>query len=257
MIAKVPLTLCLGLEQSGLGRIKANLGSQVRKGKMTQQAADAVLARVKGTLDYAGFGDVDMVRLLRLERWDRAVQGGVHNAILDERMKHMHTEKLCLRVLPLCRRSTSHRWQTGTCMWCGSAVLVPQHVLVAAASPSNCCPACMHAGGRQVRGTPVLDWPECQVRRLWLPDQVVEAVLEDVGLKQRIFADLEKACRPDCILSSNTSTIDISLIGAKTKAQARIPALLHGGAARHGQKLPAMPAAPPGCMRWNPACCCR
>ena len=49
--------------------------------------------------------------------------------------------------------------------------------------------------------------------------QVVEAVLEDVGLKQRIFADLEKACRPDCILSSNTSTIDISLIGAKTHAQ--------------------------------------
>ena len=49
--------------------------------------------------------------------------------------------------------------------------------------------------------------------------QVVEAVLEDVGLKQRIFADLEKACRPDCILSSNTSTIDISLIGAKTRAQ--------------------------------------
>ena len=50
---------------------------------------------------------------------------------------------------------------------------------------------------------------------------MVEAVLEDVGLKQRIFADLEKACRPDCILSSNTSTIDISLIGAKTRAQVR------------------------------------
>ena len=46
-------------------------------------------------------------------------------------------------------------------------------------------------------------------------------MLEDVGLKQRIFADLEKACRPDCILSSNTSTIDISLIGAKTRAQVR------------------------------------
>lgn len=50
----------------------------------------------------------------------------------------------------------------------------------------------------------------------------MEAVLEDVGLKQRIFADLEKACRPDCILSTNTSTIDISLIGAKTRAADRI-----------------------------------
>ena len=48
--------------QSGLARIKNNLGSSVRKGKMSQEAADKVAARVKGTLDYSGFGDVDMVR---------------------------------------------------------------------------------------------------------------------------------------------------------------------------------------------------
>lgn len=52
--------------------------------------------------------------------------------------------------------------------------------------------------------------------------QVIEAALEDVGLKQKIFADLEAACRPDAILSTNTSTIDISLVGAKTKAADRI-----------------------------------
>lgn len=52
--------------------------------------------------------------------------------------------------------------------------------------------------------------------------QVIEAVIEDVGLKQRIFADLERLCRPDAILSTNTSTIDISLIGAKTRAADRI-----------------------------------
>ena len=69
--------------------------------------------------------------------------------------------------------------------------------------------------------------------------QVVEAVLEDVGLKQRIFADLEKACRPDCILSSNTSTIDISLIGAKTRAQVR----------RLGTTMHAMLTVP--CIRAN------
>ena len=51
-----------GRPQSGLGRIKANLGSAVRKGKLSQGAADAVMARVKGTLDYNSFGDVDMVR---------------------------------------------------------------------------------------------------------------------------------------------------------------------------------------------------
>ena len=48
--------------QAGLARIKANLGSQVRKGKMSQEAADKVMSRVKGTLDYSDFGDVDMVR---------------------------------------------------------------------------------------------------------------------------------------------------------------------------------------------------
>jgi enoyl-CoA hydratase/3-hydroxyacyl-CoA dehydrogenase len=52
--------------------------------------------------------------------------------------------------------------------------------------------------------------------------QVIEAALEDVGLKQKIFADLEAACRPDAILSTNTSTIDISLVGAKTRAADRI-----------------------------------
>lgn len=54
------------------------------------------------------------------------------------------------------------------------------------------------------------------------PLQVVEAAIENIPIKQQIFADLEKACSKDCILSSNTSTIDISLIGKKTKAAERI-----------------------------------
>ena len=49
--------------QGGLARIKSNLASRVKKGKMTQEAADAVFARVKGTLDYNDFGSVDMVCL--------------------------------------------------------------------------------------------------------------------------------------------------------------------------------------------------
>jgi enoyl-CoA hydratase/3-hydroxyacyl-CoA dehydrogenase len=52
--------------------------------------------------------------------------------------------------------------------------------------------------------------------------QVIEAAVENIQLKQQIFADLEKACRPDAILSTNTSTIDIGLIGAETRAQNRI-----------------------------------
>ena len=53
-------------------------------------------------------------------------------------------------------------------------------------------------------------------------DMVIEAVIENIELKQGVFVDLEKAVRPDCILASNTSTIDLEVIGAKTKAQDRI-----------------------------------
>ncbi|CAN6468185.1 unnamed protein product [Victoria cruziana] len=53
-------------------------------------------------------------------------------------------------------------------------------------------------------------------------DLVIEAVIENVNLKQQIFADLEKYCSPHCILASNTSTIDLNLIGENTKSHGRI-----------------------------------
>jgi enoyl-CoA hydratase/3-hydroxyacyl-CoA dehydrogenase len=40
-----------------MGRIKSNLASRVKKGRMSQAAADAAMAKVKGTLDYADFGE--------------------------------------------------------------------------------------------------------------------------------------------------------------------------------------------------------
>jgi len=53
-------------------------------------------------------------------------------------------------------------------------------------------------------------------------EMVIEAAIENVGLKQQIFSELERQCSPTCILASNTSTIDISLIGMKTSAAHRI-----------------------------------
>jgi enoyl-CoA hydratase/3-hydroxyacyl-CoA dehydrogenase len=44
-----------------MGRVRANLASRVKKGKMAQAAADAALARLAGALDYSSFGSVDMV----------------------------------------------------------------------------------------------------------------------------------------------------------------------------------------------------
>lgn len=53
-------------------------------------------------------------------------------------------------------------------------------------------------------------------------DLVIEAVIEDIQLKQQVFADLEHYCAPDAILASNTSTIDLEVIGARTHAAERI-----------------------------------
>ena len=90
--------------EGGLGRIRANLASKVKRKQLSQQAADAAMSRVKGVLTYDDFKTVDMV---------------------------------------------------------------------------------------------------------------IEAAIEKVDLKQDIFVDLVKATRPDCILSTNTSTINIETVGAK------------------------------------------
>ncbi|XP_073277486.1 peroxisomal fatty acid beta-oxidation multifunctional protein MFP2-like [Primulina huaijiensis] len=97
--------------QAGIGRVKENLQSRVKKGAMTQEKLEKTLSLLKGALDYESFRDVDMV---------------------------------------------------------------------------------------------------------------IEAVIENVALKQQIFSDLEKYCPPHCVLASNTSTIDLNLIGEKTKSQDRI-----------------------------------
>ncbi len=48
-------------------------------------------------------------------------------------------------------------------------------------------------------------------------DFVVEAAIEKADLKFKIFEQLDEICRPDVILSSNTSSIPIGSIAAKTK----------------------------------------
>ena len=43
-------------------------------------------------------------------------------------------------------------------------------------------------------------------------DVVVEAAFEDLALKCRIFEELGRVTRPDCLLASNTSTLDIDAL---------------------------------------------
>ena len=48
-------------------------------------------------------------------------------------------------------------------------------------------------------------------------DYVVEAVLEDINLKKQVFKELDELCRPEVILSTNTSSMSITEIAAATK----------------------------------------
>ena len=52
-------------------------------------------------------------------------------------------------------------------------------------------------------------------------DYVVEAVLEDLPLKQKLFAEIEQHARPDAILASNTSVIPITAIMQGLKRRER------------------------------------
>jgi 3-hydroxybutyryl-CoA dehydrogenase len=48
-------------------------------------------------------------------------------------------------------------------------------------------------------------------------DYVVEAIFEDAAAKRELFTRLDELTRPDVILSSNTSSISITTLGAVTK----------------------------------------
>jgi len=48
-------------------------------------------------------------------------------------------------------------------------------------------------------------------------DLVIEAVFEDIGVKQAVFEQLDQVMKPGAILASNTSTLDVNKIAAFTK----------------------------------------
>ena len=54
------------------------------------------------------------------------------------------------------------------------------------------------------------------LKRLRDCDLVIEAIYEDLVLKQRLFADLEHVCKRGAILATTTSTLDIDAIASAT-----------------------------------------
>ncbi|MBI4002818.1 MAG: hypothetical protein HY348_13690 [Nitrospira defluvii] len=56
-------------------------------------------------------------------------------------------------------------------------------------------------------------------------DLVIEAVSEDLTLKQRVFHELDRVCMRSAILASNTSALSISAIGASTTRPGKVVGL--------------------------------
>jgi len=61
-----------------------------------------------------------------------------------------------------------------------------------------------------------------EIGRLGACDLVIEAVFEDLGVKQRLLGDLNKVCPPETIFASNTSTLSITEIAAGSGRDDRV-----------------------------------
>jgi len=101
------------------------------------------------------------------------------------------------------------------------------HVMSPSAKTRDALPARIAAGLKQL-GAPdssarlVKTYPKLDTLPMGEVSLVVEAATEDLPLKHRIFADLERLTRPDAILASNTSTFPISEIGKHLKTRSRV-----------------------------------
>lgn len=67
-------------------------------------------------------------------------------------------------------------------------------------------------------------------------DLVIEAVFEDMDVKKQVFAALDAACKPEAVLASNTSYLDVNEIAASVREPARVVGL-HFFSPAHIMKL--------------------
>ena len=53
-------------------------------------------------------------------------------------------------------------------------------------------------------------------------DVVIEAIVEELEPKRQLFAELERICRPDAVLATNTSALSVTEIAAATSTPGRV-----------------------------------
>jgi 3-hydroxybutyryl-CoA dehydrogenase len=76
--------------------------------------------------------------------------------------------------------------------------------------------------GRQAGEVLALIHPMGQLDRLRDAQLVIEAVPEDLAVKQELFAQLNRICVPQAVLASNTSSISITKLGAASGRPDRV-----------------------------------
>ncbi len=81
------------------------------------------------------------------------------------------------------------------------------------------------------KGTMAQDERDAAVDRLSLTteldafadcDVVIEAIVEELQPKRELFAELDRICRPDAVLATNTSALSVTEIAAATRAPERV-----------------------------------
>ncbi len=81
------------------------------------------------------------------------------------------------------------------------------------------------------KGTMAQDERDAAVGRLSLTteldafadcDLVIEAIVEELGPKQELFAELDQLCRPGAVLATNTSALSVTEIAAATTRPERV-----------------------------------
>jgi 3-hydroxybutyryl-CoA dehydrogenase len=53
-------------------------------------------------------------------------------------------------------------------------------------------------------------------------DVVIEAIVEELAPKQALFAELDRICRPDAVLATNTSALSVTEIASATSSPKRV-----------------------------------
>lgn len=70
------------------------------------------------------------------------------------------------------------------------------------------------------RVSPTVEWTG-----LDLADVVIEAVAESMDVKRKVFVELDRLCKPDAVLASNTSSLSVTEMAAATSRPQRVVGL--------------------------------